>query len=322
MRVPEDMIRLLDGGMKRSSSDLGIGCAVEGNYKGKGKWYSGVIRKIRSDGSYDIDYDDGEVESAVRADWVREKAIGKGFSPSRSSDIPDPNSMSLVVYSKPSILIQEGARVEANYKGKGNFFPGTVKRDRGNGTFDIAYDDGEQELRVPEDLVRLLNQAESFDVGTEVEVDYRGQGKYYPSRIKRNRGNDTFDIDFDDGEQELRVPTDRIRLRGRGSVKSTSPAKSSIAASKISEGAVVEVDFKGRGKFYPGRVKKDRGDGTYNIDYNDGEQELRVPEERIRVKDVAKAVTITSPSFRPSASASSLGVGGRRSISQRSFEID
>ena len=99
-------------------------------------------------------------------------------------------------------------------------------------------------------------------------------------------------------------------------------AKSSIAASKISEGALVEVDFKGRGKFYPGRVKKDRGDGTYNIDYNDGEQEVRVPEERIRVKDVAKAATITSPSFRPSASASSIGVGGRRSISQRSFEID
>jgi hypothetical protein len=247
--------------------------------------------------------------------------VAKGLSPSRRSDFPDPNSMSLVVYSKPSILIQEGSKVEANYKGKGKWFPGTVKRDRGNGTFDILYDDGEQELRVSEDLVRLLDQAESFDVGVEVDVDYRGKGKYYPGRIKRNRGSDTFDIDFDDGEQELKVPSDRIRLRGRGTVKSSSPPKSAKATSKVSEGAAVEVDFKGKGKFYPGRVKKDRGDGTFDIDYNDGEQELRVPEERIRVKDVAKA-SITSPSFRPSASASSLGVGGRRSISQRSFEID
>jgi hypothetical protein len=40
----------------------------------------------------------------------------------------------------------------------------------------------------------------------------------------------------------------------------------------------VEANYRGRGKFYPGKIKMDRRDGTYDIDYDDGESETRVKE--------------------------------------------
>ena len=41
----------------------------------------------------------------------------------------------------------------------------------------------------------------------------------------------------------------------------------------------------GRSKYYPGRIERDRGDGTYDVFYNDGEKETRVLEEYIKAED-------------------------------------
>jgi hypothetical protein len=47
--------------------------------------------------------------------------------------------------------------VEANYRGRGKWYKGKVTRDRGDNTFDISYDNGESEMRVAEDMIRLLD---------------------------------------------------------------------------------------------------------------------------------------------------------------------
>jgi len=94
--------------------------------------------------------------------------------------------------SKGKTQIEEGSKVEANYKGKGKFYPGRVKRDRGDGTFDIDYNDGEQEIRVPEEMIRLtdmgsmsLKSKTALEEGTKVEGNYKGKGRWYPAVIKR-----------------------------------------------------------------------------------------------------------------------------------------
>ena len=51
--------------------------------------------------------------------------------------------------------LEEGAKVEANYRGRGKYYPGKIKRDRVYCTFDIDYDDGEFESRVAERDIRL-----------------------------------------------------------------------------------------------------------------------------------------------------------------------
>ena len=119
--------------------------------------------------------------------------------------------------------MEVGVKVEANYRGKGNWYPGEITRDRRDGTFDIAYDDGESESRVDELLIRIVGGAsglltssssgrnqgmddrmDDFRENSKVEADYRGRGKYYAGRITRVRLNGTCDIDYDDGEKEYR----------------------------------------------------------------------------------------------------------------------
>ena len=66
---------------------------------------------------------------------------------------------------------------------------------------------------------------------------------------------------------------DRSRSRSRG------------GDDRFSEGDKVEADYRGRGKFYKGKISRDRGDDTYDIAYDDGERELRVAKRLIRKLD-------------------------------------
>ena len=128
-------------------------------------------------------------------------------------------------------------------------------RDRGDGTYDIAYDDGERETRVEERLIKKKDggSSDSFREGDKIEADYRGRGKFYPGKISRDRGDDTYDIDYDDGERETRVSKRLIRSKDGGSGSSD----------KLEEGDKVEARYRGREKYYPGKITRDRGDGTY-----------------------------------------------------------
>ena len=41
------------------------GQKIEGNYRGRGRWYPGIISGINRDGTYNVDYDDGEIERFI-----------------------------------------------------------------------------------------------------------------------------------------------------------------------------------------------------------------------------------------------------------------
>jgi len=117
------------------------GAAVEARYRGRDKWYPGVVARVRSDGSCNIDYDDGEKELSVAPELIR--AVGGsrgGRSPKKSS----------------SGSLREGSKVKGNYRGRGKFYAGVISRDRGDGTYDIDYDDGEKETRVKADLIESV----------------------------------------------------------------------------------------------------------------------------------------------------------------------
>ena len=63
------MIRLIDAndrsiGLSSHQDDMfEEGDKVEALYKGKGtKWFSGVVKRVNRDGTYEIRYDDGDNE--------------------------------------------------------------------------------------------------------------------------------------------------------------------------------------------------------------------------------------------------------------------
>jgi hypothetical protein len=145
-RVEESMVRLNGGASgkerssARSSPSFEEGAKVEGNYRGKGKWYPGRISRVNRDGTVDIDYDDGEREKSLDARDIR--SLDAGESDEREAPT--------------TVKLEEGARVEGNYRGKGVWYAGKVSRDRQDGTYDVAYDDGKVENRIESNYIRLL----------------------------------------------------------------------------------------------------------------------------------------------------------------------
>ena len=49
------------------------GAEVEARYGGESEWFPGTIKAVNADGSYDIDYADGDKETKVIAEFVRMK---------------------------------------------------------------------------------------------------------------------------------------------------------------------------------------------------------------------------------------------------------
>jgi len=60
-----------------------------------------------------------------------------------------------------------------------------------------------------------------LDIGDRVEARYKGKSKYYPGVITRSRlgGTQAFDIDYDDGEQEMGVKRELIKAVGKSGVQ-------------------------------------------------------------------------------------------------------
>eukprot|EP01041_Mallomonas_annulata_P010349 gene10349-21588_t len=56
---------------------------------------------------------------------------------------------------------------------------------------------------------------ECFNVGDRVEVRYKGEEMYYLANIIARNLDDTFDIEYDDGEKETGVSKDLIRVVGK-----------------------------------------------------------------------------------------------------------
>ena len=75
---------------------------IEALYKGKKNWYAGVVDRYDAESeTYDVTYDDGEVEKGVKQENI---ARAPGDSE-----------------------LEVGARIEAKYKGKKNY-PGKIAR--------------------------------------------------------------------------------------------------------------------------------------------------------------------------------------------------
>ncbi|GMF49107.1 unnamed protein product [Phytophthora fragariaefolia] len=210
---------------------------------------------------------------------------------------------------------REGDKVEAQYKGKSKFYPGVISRCRLNGTYDIDYDDGEKETGVAAELIRLLGKkgggdsdddpkAKKFREGDKVEAQYKGKSKFYPGVISRCRLNGTYDIDYDDGEKETGVAAELIRMLGKKGVgdnldelvkpgktaaskttrydfvsKPDAKGESKAISVEVSQtyrvGTRVEARYMRKDKYFKGTISRANADGTYAIEYDDGDKESR-----------------------------------------------
>ena len=48
-----------------------VGARVEAQFRGRKRFYPGVVEEVRTDGTYAIMYDDGDYEAAVPLEYIR-----------------------------------------------------------------------------------------------------------------------------------------------------------------------------------------------------------------------------------------------------------
>ncbi|RHZ38708.1 hypothetical protein DYB26_015878, partial [Aphanomyces astaci] len=202
--VPVDWIRLLETPTPTTVSSLPAkftkGDVVEARYKGKSKFYPGVITRVTDNSqSYDVLYDDGETESNVNHNLIilvrRNERQDKANSPSGW---------------------KVGQKVEARYKRRQKYYKGKVARARSNGTYDVEYDDGERETGVDKDMIRALGDLDErpqFEEGDLVQAQYEGNARFYNGTILRCRLDGSYDIKYDDGDIETFVAAELICKR-------------------------------------------------------------------------------------------------------------
>ena len=224
-------MRKLGGSSKKSTSkyddteddnELSRGDRVEARYRGKSKWYKGKIMRVNSDGTYDMEYDDGDVERRVRKSLVRKLGGSSKKSTSKYDDTDDDNELS------------RDDRVEARYRGKSKWY--RARLCASTRMVHMISNTTMATERVRKSLVRKLEVHQrnrhqntmtlkmimSFRVAIASKRDIRGKSKWYKGKIMRVNSDGTYDIEYDDGDVERRVRKSLVRKLGGSSKKSTS----------------------------------------------------------------------------------------------------
>jgi len=166
-------------------------------------------------------------------------------------------------------------KVEGNYRGKGQWYPGRIEKVNSDGAYNIRYNQNDHKIFVQPTLLRRMCEADKssavlaalpFIKGTKVRVNFRGKGQWYPGCISRVHADGTFNTSFDDGEKETFVARSNIQL----------PPDPAFVNCSLKEGYRVEANFADAGKLYPAHVDTVHSDNTYDIVYEDGRKETHV----------------------------------------------
>ena len=188
-------------------------------------------------------------ESVIHSILSEEDISGIHSPVTAPSSIPrflsSPSSSSSSIFSSspqpppptpPASLLEVGTKIEARYKGRERWFPGTVARVyQQEQAYDIHYDDDDVETHVSQDLVRprsalqpsspslssssssLVGSAMSlvFQKGDRVEARYRGRETFYSGVIGAVHAIDgSYEVHYDDGDVEERVAASLVRAVG------------------------------------------------------------------------------------------------------------
>ncbi|POM62517.1 LOW QUALITY PROTEIN: hypothetical protein PHPALM_28322 [Phytophthora palmivora] len=275
---------------------LQVGDSVQARCNGGSRWFPGKIIYVNRDGTYDVEYTDGDIERKMApADVEAKTKLDKstlGASPPRKK--------------LDSLDFAVGDKVKARYKKGTKLFSGKIARVRSDGTYDINYDDGDTEMRVAKEMIEpnshmsirkhdsddeapsSKKKSNGFRVGQSIKARYKGGKKLFPGKIKRVHSDGTYDILYEDGDEEKRVNADNIEATGDLKAESDEdrkPAKVSSRSKALTVGKKVKAHYRKGKRLFPGKISRVRSDGTYDIDYDDGEIETRVEASQIEVED-------------------------------------
>jgi hypothetical protein len=196
-------------------SKLVVGAKVEVQYRGGTTWYPGTVAADNGDQTYDIAYDDGDKESRVTPDYIRE---------------PD-----CAPFAERPIFFNPGDAVWWKSL-SGTWTKGVVARfDFNSGKYFIDDDD------VPVEWVRIVMRDDNLPALNFRDVVFEYSGRCRQGKVARVCGDGLCDFIFDDGTVECGVPTDLVR---RLSFASYSPSPNYL---DVFDGSPVEANLSPNG---------------------------------------------------------------------------
>ncbi|RLN48991.1 hypothetical protein BBJ28_00012921 [Nothophytophthora sp. Chile5] len=322
---------------KAGASAVAVGDAVRARSNGGSRWFPGKIRRVRRDGTFDVEYTDGELEEGMQAADI--EVVTALSQPTTMMEAASPAKKRLGGGGRSGFAV--GDKVKARYKNGSKFFSGEVARARSDGTYDITYDDGDQEMKVPEALIEAFGPSKSagndgsdedrglkpsrkkpWGVGQKVKARYKKGKRLFDGKILRARSDGTYDVEYDDGDVETRVEASLIEA---GTVEkddlfadSDDEKSRTTTATKKKKGSWGVGDrvqaFYGKGKrLFPGRITKVHLNGTFDVGYDDGDSETRVPADLIQGSEAEDAVPASKSGVKAENKplSSSKGAGKR-----------
>jgi hypothetical protein len=237
------------------------------------QWAVGIVRKVRGNGYYDILYDNGEEEVAVSKDVMRIcSVISKPVTVSRKS-------LESTTMEMESKYLQVGSKVEVNNRNQGLWFPARIVRNNLNDTYDIHSEYDIIKNNVQKSLIRLYNSAVSH-----LQNEFSS-----PLSPKSPKLKTTDNPIYDFNRSSSKATRDeKVSLRSPVLLKSPSHKMklefehAQEVESKFRTQDIVEVNYRGHGKFIESTIQEVRRNGHYNVVYQSGEVESDVPEDLIR----------------------------------------
>jgi hypothetical protein len=293
-------IRLLTNGDQNSPKNGKIrsfedGDIVRARYHKGNSWFRGKIIKVQRDGTYDIQYDDGDIETKVAGDMIELVQNNENLLPRRATTENKTKKNSYEV----------GDKVMARFNKGTKLFRGKITRVRLDGTYDIKYEDGDSEISVDDtyiepckqekEVIHQTSQSGKLGIGDLVKARFKKGSKFFAGKITRVHSDGTYDIKYDDGDSESRVEMEYIEITKSNEEddKKWSPKKS---ARRFNMGDSVKAKYRKGSKIYPGKIMRVRPDGTYDIKYTDGEIETAVDANLIEPdEEDLKASTQATP---------------------------
>ena len=273
----------------------------------KQKKHLGVIRKLRKDGTYDIEHDSDD------------ETVGKKIARESIQEIRRVSSRFDAIKRRLSLPKRE-LKVDTKVKFKdstGKNIIGCVIKVRENeNTVDIEHDSDEGTVSkkipqaqveiytapflanaIPESLKGFTLMSKSLNVDDKV-IYKDDEGAEHNGIVSRVRKNNAYDIEHDSDDEHVAKKVDKVNIRLRNTmtekIKSKIAAAATISSVPLEKGA--SVSFKKNDQWTNGYIKKRRKDGTYDIEYVDEDEEHSIAKKIIR-SDIRIAVTDQSKSF-------------------------
>jgi translation initiation factor IF-1 len=227
--------------------------------------FRGTILKAHRDGTFDVEYEDGDKETNVDAELIRSlEAPKKEAEEAKGSDKGKGKGASLEVGE------------EARFRGPKWF---KIRKAHRDGTFDSTRTAKGRRGEV---------RSKGLEVGDKVEARFRGRSKWFKGTIRKAHRDGTFDVEYEDGDKETNVDAELIRSLEAPKKDEGSPDKGKGKGASLEVGDKVEARFRGRSKWFKGTILKAHRDGTFDVEYEDGDKETNVDAELIRSLEAPK----------------------------------